>query len=202
MSHIRLAVTATALVVAALVAVVFVATGAPRQSAVRVVPADGMTRPSPSAAPASSPQSQPAGFVCGASTVLTNASTGSALVSTIRTGSHPGYDRLVVEFASGVPGAITITPQQRPTFTNSPRGDAVTLGGSAGLKVVMRDADAHTSYGGPVALKPDGSALVEVRRTEDFEGYVGLGLGLAQPSCDRAFMLTSPTRLVIDVQVG
>jgi hypothetical protein len=66
----------------------------------------------------------------------------------------------------------------------------------------MHDADAHTSYSGPNSLEPNGPALVEVRRIEDFEGYVGLGLGLTQPSCYRAFMLTSPTRLVIDVQVG
>lgn len=202
MNHIRLAVTATALVVASLVALVFVANGSPRQSAVRVVPADGATRPSPSTAPAISAPAQLAGFTCSASTVPTSPAGGDGLISALRTGSHPGYDRLVVEFASGAPGAISITPQQRPTFTNSPRGDAVTLAGAAGLSVVMYDADAHTSYGGPVTLKPNGSALVEVRRIEDFEGYVGLGLGLTQPSCYRAFMLTSPTRLVVDVQVS
>jgi hypothetical protein len=203
MNHIRLAVTATALVVASLVAVVFVANGSPRQPAIRVLPADGVTQPSPSSPPQSSPAPvELAGFVCGASSVPTTAAGASGVISTMRTGTHPGYDRFVVEFASGVPGAITITPTQRPTFTSSPRGDSVTLAGSAGLSVVMHDADAHTSYSGPNSLEPNGPALVEVRRIEDFEGYVGLGLGLTQPSCYRAFMLTSPTRLVIDVQVG
>ena len=45
MNHIRLAVTATALVVASIVALVFVANGSPRPATVSVVPADGVTRP-------------------------------------------------------------------------------------------------------------------------------------------------------------
>jgi len=209
MNHIRLAVTATALVVAAVVALVFVANGSPRPSTVSVVPADGVTRPTSQPSPQPTAQaSQPAAaqlaaFTCGASTVPTQAAGPTALVSAMRTGSHPGYDRFVVEFASGVPGSITIAPQGRPTFTGSPRGDSVTLAGASGLHVVMHDADAHTTFGGSTALRPNGPALVEVRRIEDFEGYVGLGLGIAsaQP-CYRAFMLASPTRLVIDVQAA
>jgi hypothetical protein len=209
MNHIRLAVTATALVVAFAVAAVFVLNGSDRPSSVRVLTADGRTSqpsPAPSASPAVAPtQAAPvqlSAFVCGSSTVSTKAAGPAALVSAMRTGSHPGYDRFVVEFASGVPGAVTITPQPRPTFVNSPRGDAVTLAGSAGLLVVMHDADAHTSYGGPASLQPNGASIVEVRRLEDFEGYVGLGLGVAKSSCYRAFMLASPTRLVIDVPVA
>lgn len=204
MNHIRLAVTATALLVASLVAVVFVANGSARPSAVRVVPADGVTQPAPSAQPAQTPAPtvQLADFTCSASTVPTQAAGATALISSMRTGVHPTYDRLVVEFGSGVPAAITITPQSRATFTNSPRGDSVTLAGAAGLSIVMHDADAHTLSGVPAVLRPNGPALVEVRRIEDFEGYVGLGLGLAKSSCYHAFMLSSPTRLVIDVQVG
>jgi len=199
MNHIRLAVTATALVVASVVALVFVANGSSRPSTVRVVPADGVSQPAPHASQA--PVVQLAAFACGASTVPTQAAGPSALVTAMRTGSHPGYDRFVIEFASGAPGSITISPQAAPTFTGSPRGDSVTLAGTSGLHVVMHDADAHTSFGGSTTLRPNGPVLVEARRIEDFEGYVGIGLGLAsaQP-CYRAFMLTSPTRLVIDVQ--
>lgn len=201
MNHIRLAVAATAIVVAVAVGAVFALNGSRTPSTVRVESADGRAQaPSPVASPATA--AALTGFTCSGSTVPVQEAGQTALVNAIRTGSHAGYDRLVVEFASGVPGSITITPQQRPTFTASPRGDSVTLAGSSGLHVVMHDADAHTSYGGPVALKPNGAALVEVRRLEDFEGYVGLGLGLADSSCYRAFMLTSPTRLVIDVPVA
>ncbi len=201
MNHIRLAVTATALVVASAVALVFVANGSPRPSTVRVVPADGVTRPA--SQPTQEAAGQLAAFTCAASTVPTQAAGPSALVGALRAGSHPGYDRVVVEFVSGEPGSITISPQGRPAFTTSPRGDSVTLAGISGLHVVLHDADAHTSFAGSAALRPNGPALVEVRRLEDFEGYVGLGLGLAsaQP-CYRAFMLPSPTRLVIDVQAA
>jgi len=217
MNHIRLIVTATALVVAIAVAAIFVLNGSRGPSAVRLQPADGrstnpsVSSPSPSANPTAAPSAAPtaapspapalAGFTCGTSTVPVQAVGSIGFIGDIRTGAHTGYDRLVIEFASGLPGSITITPQQRPTFTNSPRGDSVTLGGAVGLHVVMHDADAHTSFSGPATMRPNGPALVEVRRLEDFEGYVGLGLGLAKSNCYRAFMLTSPTRLVIDVQV-
>jgi hypothetical protein len=35
---------------------------------------------------------------------------------------------------------------------------------------------------------------------EDFEGVVQWGLGLSKSACYRAFFLTNPTRLVIDIQ--
>src|SRR5436305_11459412 len=171
MNHIRLVVTATALVVASVVALVFVANGSSRPATVAVVPADGVSQPVSQASP---PATQPAAiqlaaFTCGTSTVPTQAAGPTALVSAMRTGSHPGYDRFVVEFASGVPASITVAPQGRPTFNGSPRGDSVTLAGASGLHVVMHDADAHSSFGGSTALRPNGRALVEVRRIEDFE---------------------------------
>jgi hypothetical protein len=205
MNPIRLGVTATALVIAFAIGTVFVLNGSRGPAAVRVVPADGRAQASPSTAASQAVTATSTAlisFTCGTSAVPVTAVGPTALVNAIRTGSHAGYDRLVIEFASGVPGSITVTPQQRPTFTASPRGDSITLAGSSGLHVVMHEADAHTSYSGPVAFKPNGAALLEVRRIEDFEGYVGLGLGLASGSCYRAFMLTSPTRLVIDVPVA
>jgi len=212
MNHIRLAVTATALVAAIAVAGVFILNGSRGPSALRSVPADGRSQPPASAQPSSVTPSSPtavasppaalASFTCSESSVPVQAAGSIGLIGALRTGAHTGYDRFVVEFASGLPGSITITPQQRPVFVNSPRGDSVTLAGAAGLQVVMHDADAHTSYSGSLVLRPNGQALIEVRRLEDFEGYVGLGLGLAKSSCYRAFMLTSPNRLVIDLQVA
>ncbi len=213
MSHKRIAVTAVALVAAIVVAALFVLNGSNRPAHVHLVTAG---RPSPAASPTGAaspspagvtqPVDQPAagtvtGFGCTASTIAGAQPVPSALVSAVRTGSHPGYDRFVVEFSS-VPGRTSITPQQHATFINSPKGDSVTLAGAAGLLVVIRGADAHTSFGGPVSFKPSGATLLEVRRVEDFEGYVGFGLGLAKSPCYRAFTLTSPYRLVIDVQAG
>jgi hypothetical protein len=208
MKHTRIAVTAVALVIAFVAAAAFALNGSNRPAPVRVLQAAGRgfsPLASPSAAPAAQPiaaAAQLAGFVCGSSSLAGGQAGANALVSAIRTGSHPGYDRLVIEFVSASPSLITLTPQANSGFVNSPRGDTVTVAGAAGLHVVIRGADAHTAYGGPIVLTPNGSGLVEVRRIEDFEGYVGLGLGLAKLSCYRAFMLTNPSRLVIDVQVG
>jgi hypothetical protein len=209
MSHIRIAVIAAALVTSCLVGAVFVFNGSLRPQPVQLT-AGGSTSPAPvqpSASPSSSPASKPqapvaSDFVCAASSLSNQTSQPTAFVSAIRIGSHPGYDRFVIEFAGGAPSVISLKPQPTATFTNSPKGDGVTLGGQAGLHLVIQGADAHTAYAGPLTFKPNGGGLVEVRRTEDFEGYVGFGLGLAKPSCYRAFMLTSPTRMVVDVQVG
>jgi hypothetical protein len=212
MSHIRIAVVAAAIVTSCLVGAVFVLNGSIRQQPVQLTAGGGTSAApvqpsaSPSSSPATSPGSVPdappaAVFACGARSLSNPQGPATAFVSTIRTGSHPGYDRLVVEFTGAAPRLITLKPQATTTFSNSPKGDSVSLAGSAGLHMVIQGADAHTSYSGPFSFRPNGAGLVEVRRIEDFEGYVGFGLGLAKSSCYRAFMLTSPSRLVIDVQV-
>jgi hypothetical protein len=78
----------------------------------------------------------------------------------------------------------------------------VTLLGSNGILVVIQSADMHTSYSGPTDLKTGNSALLEVRQVEDFEGYVQLALGISGATCYRAFVLTNPDRLVIDIQAS
>jgi hypothetical protein len=37
---------------------------------------------------------------------------------------------------------------------------------------------------------------------DDFEGYTDIGLGLSKAACYHAFILTTPTRLVIDIQTS
>ncbi len=109
---------------------------------------------------------------------------------------------MTVEFQNGQPVGVDLRPQTGTNFTNSPRGDQVTLAGNNGILVVIHGADLHTSYSGPTDLKTGYTALVEVRQVEDFEGTVQLALGVSGTSCYRAFILTNPDRLVIDVQAG
>jgi hypothetical protein len=166
----------------------------------------------PSASPSSSAVASPAGvdtalpvanlagFVCGSSSLSGQASPTTAFIDAVRTGSHTGYDRFVVQFGNGQPSSILVRPQPNTSFINSPRGDMVSLAGMVGIDVLIRGADAHTSYAGPYSFKPNGPALVELRRLEDFEGQVQWGMGLARSSCYRSFILANPTRLVIDVQ--
>jgi hypothetical protein len=123
-----------------------------------------------------------------------------AFINAVRTGTHSGYDRLTIEFTNGQPSSIELRPQSGTTFGTSPKGDQVSLAGQNGILVIIHGADLHTSYIGPTDIKTGYSALVEVRQLEDFEGVVQLGLGLSGATCYRAFILTNPTRLVIDVQ--
>ena len=126
-----------------------------------------------------------------------------AYTSDLRTGSHPGYDRLTVTFNNGMPnGSVDLRTQNGTTFTASPSGMQTTLKGSNGLLVVIHGSDLHTSYSGPIDIATGYSTLVEVRRVEDFEGVVQLGLGINGPACYRAFALSNPSRLVIDIQAS
>jgi hypothetical protein len=139
-------------------------------------------------------------FVCGSSTVGSQNAALSAYIDAVRTGTHSGYDRITIEFQNGQPGSVELHPQSNSTFTNSPRGDNVTLAGSAGLLVIIQGADEHTAYAGATDFKTNYPVLLEARQMEDFEGTVQWGLGLSKSACYRAFFLTNPTRLVIDIQ--
>jgi len=141
-------------------------------------------------------------FVCGSSTLTAQKSPATAFVDAIRPGTHKGYDRVVVEFKNGQPGSIEIRPQAGTTFNQSPSGRPVTLAGRHGILVIIRGADAHTAYSGQTDFVTGYSVMVEVRQVQDFEGVVQYGIGLSQAACYHAFILTNPTRLVIDVQVG
>jgi hypothetical protein len=124
-----------------------------------------------------------------------------AFIDGVRTGTHTGYDRLTVQFTNGRPSSVEVRAQSGTTFTLSPSGQSVTLQGKNGVLVVIHGADLHTSYSGPTDIKTGYTTLVEVRRVEDFEGVVQLGLGINGPACYRSFFLSAPDRLVIDIQV-
>jgi hypothetical protein len=141
-------------------------------------------------------------FVCGSATVIKGQQAPPvALISAVRTGSHTSYDRIAIEFKAAGPDSIELTPQNSATFIQDASGAPITLRGSHGLRLVIRGSDAHTAYTGSTDFKTGYPGLLEARETGDFEGVVQWGLGLSQPACYRAFVLTNPTRLVVDVQV-
>jgi len=161
--------------------------------------------PAPSPAPSppvgASPSSQPLptqlpNFACA------DQSGGSAAVhaslTDVRVGANNGFDRFVLQFQGGVP-AYSVRRQASATFLVSPRGEPVTLAGSAGVQVTLQQTTSSGSYGGSTDFKPNYAALKEARQLEDFEAVVQWGLGLGQATCVRAFPLTEPDRLVIDV---
>jgi hypothetical protein len=124
-----------------------------------------------------------------------------ALIDAVRTGTHPGYDRLTIEFKKGITGAIEIYPQMSTQFITDPKGDTVTLAGKYGLLIKLTGADNHTAFSGSTDIKtPSFPGILEVRRVGDFEGTVQWAVGLAANDCYSEQILTGPTRLVIDIQ--
>jgi hypothetical protein len=161
--------------------------------------------PSPSASPVASSSPSPTenlpAFVCGSWSMPGKSVAQTAFIDAVRGGTHAGYDRITIEFSNGEPSSVQVTPQSNSTFTQGASGQSVQLQGSAGLLVTIHGADEHTQYSGPTDIRV-GSVLLEARQVQDFEGVVQWGLGLSKTACYRAFFLTSPDRLVIDVQTS
>ena len=160
--------------------------------------------PSPSSNPSPTASSQP--FICSEPSAFgaSQAPPPLAYVDAVRTGAHKdlGYDRLTIEFQNGQPSSIEVRPQTNTTFTRSPRGDTVKLLGKDGILITIHGSDAHTAYSGPMDYKTGYTALLEARQVQDFEGVVQWALGLSTIPCYRVVILTSPTRLVIDIQTS
>lgn len=167
-----------------------------------------LTSPSPSAGPSPSPAQTPPDstlppFVCASVATLNGTQPPAvAFVDAVRTGTHSGYDRVTIEFKNGEPGSVEVDPKSGTTFISGASGQPIAVAGSAGLLVIIRGSDEHTNYTGPTDLKPNYAVLLELRQVEDFEGTVQWGFGLAKSACYRVFFLTSPARLVIDIQNG
>src|ERR1700730_4443325 len=154
-------------------------------------------RPSPTAMAIPLPApTLPAGFTSpDASGVSEQA--GSNVVG-VPIGQHDGYDRLVIEFSGAIPG-YKVQLRSGTSFTDSPRGQTVTLSGTNGVLVVVHPVLNWTSYSGPFAFKPDFPVLREARQIENFEGYQQWALGIQGTPCLRVTTLATPPRLVVDV---
>jgi hypothetical protein len=167
------------------------------------------TTPTPSATVPASPSPSPSAeqFVCTSGHVDSTqppSTPTTAYISAVRTGAHAGYDRLTITFANAQPdlGAEFNVQGGTTTFTLSPSGMQATLKGQNGILITIRGADLHTQYTGSIDIVTGYPTLAEVRRVQDFEGVVQLGLGINGPACYHAMWLTSPDRLVIDVQTS
>ena len=124
------------------------------------------------------------------------------LLVAVRTGSHHGYDRLVLQFRNDL-------PSWRVSYVDkvvSESGETVALGGAAFLYVDTHPASGHEdtapfkqTYTGPHTLTPRHPMLRQVAWVDDFEGHVGFGLGLARRTGSRVLELRAPARLAIDV---
>jgi hypothetical protein len=119
-------------------------------------------------------------------------------LTNIRPASHAGdgYDRVVFDFSNGIP-SWDLTRQESATFVRDPSGQPVTLDGTAGLKLVFRDAD--IAPGAPTEAKPAFTSVREIAQIGNFERVVTYGIGISSSQCVRVLELSGPSRLVVDV---
>ena len=141
-------------------------------------------------------------FACVPSVTIT-ASTDRAQITDVRVGTHDDYDRVTFEFASGIPQTVVrgvIGP-----FYADPSGLPLDVAGTAFLEVSMNGGtkvtpDGAITYAGPTNFEPDFDQLVQLVQGGDFEALSTWLLGLDGGNCYRVFTLTSPSRLVIDIE--
>jgi hypothetical protein len=121
---------------------------------------------------------------------------GQMRVSGIRISSKDGYTRLVIDLTShGVPAWTA-----RYTEASGPGGGPVTIEGDAFLRVALRTgADTGGQGQSDVRLSP--GPIAEAKTTGSFEGSEEVLVGMRDGQKPfRAFALTDPGRIVIDVR--
>jgi hypothetical protein len=115
----------------------------------------------------------------------------------VRLGSHPGYDRLVVEFTGGLP-AFELRAQDPSTFVGSASGKPISVAGSAGVHLYIRNMDIPPSYPHGTNFLIAFPELKQVVVIAVFEGQADIAIGLDHAACPAISTLSSPWRLVID----
>jgi len=120
-------------------------------------------------------------------------------VTDVRVGTHPGYDRIVFEFAGSGHPQLTVAVAS-PPFVGDASGQPVKVAGSAFLTLKLYDASGYPTYSGPSTFSPGYPSLTALVNNGDYEGYVSWVAGLSHQSCYAISTLTSPTRIVIDLQ--
>jgi len=152
----------------------------------------------PPVTPPTPPGDNAIAFVCKGDT--TGGAAGNAHVTDVRVTEEGGFDRLVLQFDGTTVPAYSVKRQASPVFTQGGSGQTITLSGTTGLLVRLHTAFMADSYTGPSDFTETSfSVLKEARLTENFEGYVGWGVGLGTSPCIRAFVPTTPpSRLIVD----
>lgn len=119
----------------------------------------------------------------------------------IRAASHVGYERVVFEFDTGVPG-YHIEYIDEPV-RDCGAGHVKEVAGEGWLEVRLYPARAHDDAGQPTLpkreLEPRLSIVRELERTCDFEAVVTWVIGAASPNRFRVLELSDPPRLVVDI---
>jgi hypothetical protein len=137
--------------------------------------------------------------------IVEAATTPRANIVDVRAGTHDGYDRVVFEFAQGLPEFSL--DRATPPFTQDASGAPIDVEGNSFLRLTMRGGTKQTeentsSYDGPTDFDPGFPTLVDLVEGGDFEAQSTWYLGLSTEACVRVILLTNDgaPRLVIDVE--
>lgn len=125
----------------------------------------------------------------------------TAQVVNVRWGTHPTFDRLVIDVRGKLP-PVKVTPVKVLRYDGS--GQRVPLPGKYFLEIRLSPAAAHNEsgqsvYRGPRLVKLSLPALKGVALTGDFEGVVTVGAAFSAKPFYKTFALHSPERFVLDV---
>ena len=126
----------------------------------------------------------------------------AAKVVDLRVGEHKNFDRVVIDVRGDVPG-YTVRYVHKLTYDAS--GKPVRLKGKRFIAIALTPAKAENAkgrslYHGPRLQQYRMPSLRGVAFTGDFEGVVSFGLSLRHRDDFRVSELSSPSRLVIDLQ--
>ncbi len=153
--------------------------------------------------PSTQPGTQPPGTdVPTGSLPVSQAASADARLSVTgaRVGEHPGYDRVVFDFAG------TGTPGWTVRFTDDPRrdgsGEPVSIPGTSIIEVVLTglgypDDTGHPAFVG-VVDGVGGLTRVDVGGVFEGQALAFIGTNATNPGV-RVSALSSPTRLVVDI---
>ena len=135
-----------------------------------------------------------------ATTPVTTPATTPRLVG-IRAAHHPGFDRVIFQFAGAVPSRRDVRYVNQLISDGS--GHRIRIAGRAIISVSLSPAEAHNSAGhattpGRIAFALPG--VMSVVRSGDFEAVVSHGIGLAKRTSFHVSTLTHPSRIVIDIR--
>jgi hypothetical protein len=138
----------------------------------------------------------PAAALPGFGTAPVTGSAGPVTITNVTVGRHPTFDRVVLTANTGIPSwDVRYVPQ----VTRDGSGAPVPLLGAADIQVVVNGTDwiAHPSV--QANLTPGFPALRQVTGAGEFEAVLTYGIGQQRKAGFRAFTLTGPDRLVIDL---
>jgi hypothetical protein len=144
-------------------------------------------------------------LVTGALVIPTSASAApsTSVLTDIRVARHATYDRIVLDFAGPAPADHSSAWVRQ--LVGDASGRPISLPGRDFLRVVVRNAAAHTLSGQPSytrhtpLLTPGLRNVRAVTLAGDFEGVLSVGIGTRHRAWVHLFTLSAPSRLVIDI---